>query len=61
MEKVVARTSLKERSRDLAYWLSRSPEERLAAVEDLRRQAASDPDAEQGLQRVCRITQLHRS
>ena len=58
MEKVIVRTSMKSPQRDRAYWLSRSPEERFAAVEQLRQQAAR-PDAEQGLQRVCRVTQLH--
>ncbi len=40
IEKVVARHSLQDplaRRRDLESWLSRTPEERLAAVEFLRR------------------------
>ncbi|MEQ1804247.1 MAG: hypothetical protein ABL900_02635 [Burkholderiaceae bacterium] len=61
MEKTVVRTSLKAASRDRAYWLTRSVEERIAAVEILRQQAlAAHADAEQRLQRVCRVTQLHR-
>ena len=61
MQKVILRTTLKAPDRDRAYWLSRPAEERFAAVEALRRQAAaSDPDVEQRLQRVCRVTQLHR-
>jgi hypothetical protein len=61
MKKVVTRTSLNDPPRDREYWLSRPPEERLAAVEQLRQQAAAgSPDAEQGLQRVCRVTRLHR-
>jgi hypothetical protein len=38
--------------RDLAYWLSRPPEERIAAVEDLRRQHHGDSAR---LQRVVRV------
>ncbi len=41
IEKVVSIHSLHDRSgpqRDLAFWLSKTPEERLAAVEFLRRQ-----------------------
>jgi hypothetical protein len=48
---------------DLAYWLSRPMAERIAAVEVLRQQAfgAKAPgDAEQRLQRVCRVTQRQR-
>jgi hypothetical protein len=61
MQKVITRTTLKAASRDRAYWLTRTVEERIAAVEVLRRQAlAANADAEQRLQRVCRITQLHR-
>lgn len=61
MKKVVTRTSLNNQPRDREYWLSRPPEERLAAVEQLRQQAATGrPDAEQGLQRVCRVTRLQR-
>jgi hypothetical protein len=36
-------------------------QERFAAVEALRQQViAANPDAQQGLQRVCRVTQLKR-
>jgi len=40
IEKVITRRRLNESSilDDLAYWLSRSPEERISAVEILRRQ-----------------------
>jgi len=37
---------------NLRYWLSRPPEERLAAVDELRRQAYGDS---QRLQRVVRV------
>ena len=61
MEKVAKITGLKAPSLDRAYWLARSPQERLAAVEELRQQyLASRHRVEQRLQRVCRVTQLHR-
>lgn len=61
MEKAIARTTLRAKGGDRAYWLTRTVEERIAAVEVLRQQAlAADADAEQRLQRVCRVTQLHR-
>ena len=41
-------------SEDLVYWLSRSPEERIAAVEYLRRQFHGSSTR---LQRVARIIQ----
>lgn len=40
---------------DLAYWLQKSPEERIAAVEFLRRQYYEDTPR---LQRIVRIVQL---
>ena len=52
-----------EAAADLAYWLSRPMAERIAAVEVLRQQAFGEKaprDAEQRLQRVCRITQRQR-
>ena len=39
---------------NLRYWLTRPPEERLDAVDELRRQAYGDP---QRLQRVARVIQ----
>ncbi|MED5621649.1 hypothetical protein [Ideonella sp. BN130291] len=58
MEKVIHRTRRHAPSQDRQYWLSRSPEERLAALEVLReRRLAHLPDAEQRLQRVCRVAQ----
>lgn len=55
MEKVVKFRRLGDPSgarEDLEYWLSRSPEERVAAVEFLRRQYYGDPGR---LQRVARV------
>jgi hypothetical protein len=61
MEKVVARHPLHQQPRDTEYWLSRSPSQRLDAVEMLRLAwLESHPDAVQGLQRVCRVTKRSR-
>ena len=58
VEKVVAKVGLAEESTDLAFWLSKSPAERIAAVEVLRIQMRGDDDAVgQRLQRVCLVTQ----
>ena len=60
--KVIRKTTLHEANddvRDVAYWLSRPVEERLAAVEALRRPVMEAlPLAEQRLQRVYRVTTL---
>jgi hypothetical protein len=62
MDRTVTKTSLHERgAADLAYWLSQPVQARLAAVEALRMQYMQTlPDAEQRLQRVCRVTSLKR-
>lgn len=44
-------------ARDLGYWLSRTPEERLSAVEILRRQYFGDTGR---LQRTARVVQQTR-
>ncbi|MDP1733441.1 MAG: hypothetical protein Q8L44_03660 [Sulfuritalea sp.] len=60
MEKVVARHPLHRQSRDTEYWMSRSPSHCLDAVGILRLAwLESHPDAVQGLQRVCRVTNLY--
>ncbi|MBL8308847.1 MAG: hypothetical protein JNL19_00350 [Burkholderiales bacterium] len=60
--RVVRKTTLhtaNDDARHLAYWLSRPVQERLAAVEELRRPVMEAlPIAEQRLQRVCRVTTL---
>ncbi len=38
IKKVIRKYDLKDKGDDLAYWLSKSPGERVAAVEILRRQ-----------------------
>jgi hypothetical protein len=61
MEKVVTKTILHAKSLDRQYWLSKTAEERIAAVEALR--LAAHPNllnADQRLQRVYRVTQLKR-
>lgn len=43
---------------DLKYWLGKTPDERIGAVEILRKQYHGNT---QGLQRVYRVVQLSRS
>jgi hypothetical protein len=54
MKKVVTKRKLKDNSQmdDLAYWLNRSPDERVSAVEILRRQYYGGSER---LQRVSRV------
>ena len=57
IKKVVKKRKLGEYSEieeDLAYWLSKTPEERVSAVEILRRQRHGDSAR---LQRVARVIQ----
>ena len=56
VKKVIFKTSLKSQTTDVAYWLSRSPEERIAAVELLRQQVHGN--VEQRVLRVFRVVQL---
>jgi hypothetical protein len=52
----VRRVMLKDQGNDLNYWLSRPPEERLAAVETIRQEYNTwKYGAGQGLQRVYRV------
>ncbi|MBK6713714.1 MAG: hypothetical protein IPG57_01055 [Burkholderiales bacterium] len=65
MERTVTRVSLRgQGATDLAYWLSRPIAERIAAVEWLRQQVEAmlpeAADAEQRLQRVCRVARRTR-
>jgi hypothetical protein len=58
IEKTVERHPLQDpaaRLRDLAYWLSKTAAERIAAVESLRRQHYG---THARIQRVARVTQL---
>ncbi len=64
-QKTIHKTSVKDpslREKDRQYWQERSAEERLSAVEDLRRQFGKFPsgegyDGSQRLRRVLRIVQ----
>ena len=54
MKKVVSKRNLKDNSQqeDLTYWLDQTPEERVSAVEILRRQYYGSSER---LQRVSRV------
>ena len=57
IEKVMTKTDLQEPQHgraDLSYWLKKTPEERVSAVEDLRRQYYGSALR---LQRVARVIQ----
>jgi hypothetical protein len=56
MRKVITKRKLKDNSQlnDLAYWLNRPPEERISAVEILRRQYYGSSER---LQRVFRVVE----
>jgi hypothetical protein len=61
IQKTATKISLKESSngiRDLAYWLSRPPDERVAAVDYLRRQLHGSSTR---LQRSARVIQRTQS
>ena len=61
IKKVVKKSRMDERSsiqEDLAFWLDKSPEERISAVEYLRRQYDGNTAR---LQRSARIIQLPQS
>ncbi len=56
MEKVLKIVSLKDKSTDFEYWSSKTPVERLDAIELLRSQYIKfKKDVQPGLQRVCTI------
>lgn len=60
IQKAVHKTSLKhhdEIRQNLGYWLSRPPEERVAAVDYLRKQFYGNTER---LQRVARVVQLSK-
>jgi hypothetical protein len=56
MKKVIAKHNLKDNSQyeDLAYWLNQTPDERVSAVEILRRQYYGGSER---LQRVFRVVE----
>jgi hypothetical protein len=62
MVKIARKVRLREEGNDVAYWRSRSPLERLRAVDSLRRiyiETYVAPD-QQRLPRVCRVVKLKR-
>jgi thiamine monophosphate kinase len=61
MEYVVKKIQLKEKTSDYLYWMSKTPQERLDALEFLRSLTYTSIDVSQGLQRVCSITQRKQS
>lgn len=57
MEKVLKITSVKEKQSDYSYWITKSVQERLSAIEFLRQQFVNHQNEPQsGLQRVCKVT-----
>jgi hypothetical protein len=58
--KVVTKVNLDEQESDFAYWQTKSYAERLAALEEIRREYNNwkYTDAEQRFQRVYRIVKL---
>ncbi len=63
IEKVVTKTSSEKQSSDFAYWQSKSFADRLAALEEIRREYNSwkYTDAEQRFQKVYRVVKLKQS
>jgi hypothetical protein len=56
IDKVINKYNIDEQPSDFSFWQSKSYEERLAALEQIRKEYNSwRYDAEQGLQRVFRI------
>ncbi len=58
MEKVVQIVDSRSKHSDKEFWMSKTPSERIAAVETLRLQYIKLHGIQQGLQRICRITSL---
>jgi hypothetical protein len=63
IEKVITKENLGGEKSDFAYWQTKSYAERLAILEEIRREynGWKYSDAEQRFQRVYRITQLKQS
>jgi hypothetical protein len=56
MEKVIRKTTTKEKQSDLEYWLTKTPQERLNALEFLRQQYVNfNKNVQPRLQRVCTV------
>ena len=62
MEKVLKITSVNEKQSDYTYWKTKTPQERLAAIEFLRQQFIDNRnDSKPGLQRICKVTNRKQS
>ena len=62
MEKVLKITTVNEKQSDYTYWKTKSPQERLAAIEFLRQQFVDHQnDFKPGLQRLCKVTNRKQS
>lgn len=63
IEKVVTKTKIGEEKSDFAYWQTKSYAERLAALEEIRREYNNwkYTNAEQRFQRVYRVVKLKQS
>lgn len=63
IEKVVTKSNLAEQISDFSFWQSKSYAERLAALEEIRREYNDwkYTDAEQRFQRVYRVVKLKQS
>jgi hypothetical protein len=61
--RVVTKTKIGEEKSDFAYWQTKSYAERLAALEEIRREYNNwkYTDAEQRFQRVYRVVKLKQS
>lgn len=63
MEKVVKKLKLGEDSNDMAYWLTKTPQERLSALEEIRDLTIrlTNNGIKPGFQRVCTIIKRSQS
>ncbi len=58
IDKVLTKVRLEDQSSDVSFWLSQTPQERIAALELIRNEynrGKYGPDI--GLQRICRVVQ----
>jgi|APIni6443716594_1056825.scaffolds.fasta_scaffold4491883_1 hypothetical protein len=61
MERVVRVINMKDDHGDRGFWLTKTPAERIDAIEILREQYVRfKGDVQQGLQRVCRVIEQPR-
>lgn len=55
IEAVVQKFSIDAQPKERAFWMTRTPEERMAALESIRNEYHSDDESQQRLQRVYRV------